>query len=92
MRTGQEGCAPSGGSEILITFGSFKVHVISHITHTRGLSRNCIFFPSFLTPLGHLASNNQRCVESQKNARIPAGHCGTCTRIPGPRGHLLSLL
>ena len=42
------GLCPLRSSEILVTFGSFKVSVISHITFTGRLSHNCILFPSLL--------------------------------------------
>ena len=60
------GLCPLCGSEILVTFGSFKVSIISHITCTGRLSHNCILFSLLLIPLGYLASNNQLCLENQK--------------------------
>ena len=64
------GLCPLRGSEMLVTFGSFKVSIISHITCTGRLSHNCILFSSLLTPLGYLGSNNQLCLQNQKTGRF----------------------
>ena len=67
------GLCPLRGSEMLVTFGSFKVSIISHIICTGRLSHNCILFSSLLTPLGYLASNNQLLLAEPENRKISAG-------------------